>query len=765
MSLFYDPPMKIYKAQYGGSSTEVQSHYYSGRCPVPFMFYKVDAETGCGLPGACFVLQHDGVTIASGKSDANGAVCFPSLYPGTYTLYEAVSPEGYASAERTFEVVVDKSGNIYVDTVPVKMFRVENSKTPAVSGQVTINKSDVCTGKSLVGAVFELASCKSGTSIRCETDRAGSLTFSKIPPGAYTLKEVRPPKGYMPSDKTYTVEVRGDGRVFIDGYPRTTISIENDPVVYSIFFRKLDAKTQQPLGGAVFELLQNGSRVATTVTDSAGRVFFPHVPAGNYTIREQTPPAGYRPNGKTYAVTVCPDGNVTIDGVPAQQFTVCNVRQEELRNHKTDAQTGAPLESAVLELLQNGIDGFPAEDFTVPCTNQVTAGVYVCEINVDKNPLPGAVLELFKNGAAVQSATTGADGIAQWPAVPAGIYTLVETQPPVGFAPNPTEYKVVVADDGTVAIDGRQTNTVTVVDDPAFYPLNIRKTDAQTGEPVTGGFIYLCNSSGSIAAGASADSNGNINFGSFQPGSYTLREQRPPEGYEPTAETPQVEITPDGNITVDGVPVEQFTLANTRSAGLQVRKVNPDSDPLAGAVFELRQNGSAVQTVTSGINGVAAFGSPKTGSYTLVETQPPAGYRSETTVHAVTVEDDGTITIDGAAENTLTVQNLPLLYEVSFKKIDAQTGAMLPDAEYELLSGTSVITSAISDANGVVNFGNFPQGTYTIRESSPPSGYRPVTETYSVVVTADGCVTINGLPAQDFRAETATAETGRATLQ
>lgn len=762
MSLFYDPPMKIYKAQYGGGSTEGQSHYYPGRCPVPFMFYKVDAETGCGLPGACFALQQDGVTIASGKSDASGAVCFPSLYPGTYTLYEAVSPEGYASAGRTFEVVVDKSGNICVDTVPVQMFRVENSKTPVVSGHVTINKSDVRTGKSLVGAVFELTSCKSGTSIRCETDKAGSLTFSKIPPGAYSLREVRPPKGYMPNDKTYAVEVRGDGRVFIDGYPRTTVSIENDPVVYSIFFRKLDAKTHRPLGGAVFELLQNGSRVATTVTDSAGRVFFPNVPAGNYTIREQTPPAGYRPNGKTYAAAVSPDGNVTIDGVPAQQFTVFNVRQEELHIHKADAQTGAPLEDAVLEL-QNGNDGVPAENFTVPHTSQATAGVYVREINVDKYSLPGALLELFKNGASVQPETAGADGIAQWPGVPAGIYTLVETQPSAGVAPNPTEYTVVVADDGTVTIDGRQANTVTTVDDPVFYPLIIHNSDAQTGEPVTGGFIYLCHTSGSIAAGASADSNGNINFGSFQPGSYMLREQRPPEGYEPTAETPQVEITPDGTITVDGVPVEQFTLANTRSTGLQVRKVNPDSDPLAGAVFELRQNGLAVQTVTSGVNGIAAFGRPQTGSYTLVETQPPTGYRSDTTVHAVTVEDDGTITMDGTAENTLTVQNLPLLYEVSFKKIDAQTGAMLPDAEYELLSDTTVITSAISDANGVVNFGSFPQGTYTIRESSPPSGYRPMTETYSVVVTADGSVTINGLPAQEFRSETEVSE--RAALQ
>ena len=83
MSLFYEPSMKIYKAQYGGST---ENQYYPGGCPVPFMFYKVDAETGQGLAGACFELQRDGITIASGRSDASGAVCFPSLYPGRHPL-------------------------------------------------------------------------------------------------------------------------------------------------------------------------------------------------------------------------------------------------------------------------------------------------------------------------------------------------------------------------------------------------------------------------------------------------------------------------------------------------------------------------------------------------------------------------------------------------------------------------------------------------------------------------------------------------------
>lgn len=900
MSLFYDPTMKIYKAQNGGS-TENQGRYYPGGGPVPFMFYKIDAETGCGLSGACFELQRDGITIASGRSDAGGAVCFPSLYPGTYTLHEAASPDGYAPIGRTFEVVVDRCGNICVDSIPVQMFRVENSKTPAISGQFTINKSDLRTGQRLPGAVFELASCKSGTSVRGETDGSGGLTFSKIPPGAYVLKEIRQPKGYMPNDIIYTVEIREDGRAFIDGYPRTTVSIENEPVVHSIFFRKHDAVTNSPLEGAVFELLQNGLVVATAISDSAGRVFFPHVPAGDYTIREQTPPIGYLPNNNIYTVVVCPDGRVTIDGVPAQHFAVCNFRQEELRICKSDAQTGAPLSNAEFELLQNGvtvqvvttgsdgtarfrsiapgsytlietrppagyqpvlreysvvvnedggitvdgvltnslliqneplqinvsfrkidgqtgaplegavfeilsdqsvvaqavsddagnvnfgelpqgtytirevvppdgygpvtdtysvevkadgtvtIDGVPAESFFVSNIRRATAGIYVRKINVDVDPLPGAVFELRQNGTAVQTATTGTDGIAQFPEVPAGTYTFVETQPPAGYAPNSSEYTVIVADDGTVTIDGRQTNTLAVVNDPLFYPFTIRKADAQTGAPVTGGLFYLYNSGGSIAAGAAADSNGNINFGSFRPGSYTVREQRPPEGFEPIMETLQVEIAPDGAITINGVPAERFTLTNTRSESLRVYNVNPDDEPLESAVFELRQNGSVLQTAVTGANGVADFGYPPAGSYSLVETQPSAGRRPDTTVHSVKVDSKGVIIIDGAEGNTLTLQSLPLLYEVLFTKIDADTGAPLPDAEFELLAGTSVITSAISDANGIVNFGGFTKGTYTIRESSPPTGYQSITETYTVAITPDGAVTISGLPAQDFK--------------
>lgn len=898
MGLFYDPSMKIYKAQYGGST---ESQYYPGGCPVPFMFYKVDADTGKGLAGACFELQRDGITIASGRSDATGAVCFPSLYPGNYTLYEVSSPDGYAPVGRTFEVLVDRFGGICVDSTPVQMFRVENSKASAISGQFTINKTDLRTGKRLSGAVFELTSCKNGASVRGETDGSGNLTFSKIPPGAYVLKEVRPPKGYLPNDKTYAVEVREDGRVVIDGYPRTTVSIENEPVVYSIIFKKLEAQTQRPLEGAVFELLQNGTVIATSESDSAGRVFFPHVPVGKYMVREQTPPAGYLPNNQTYTVAVCADGSVTIDNIPAQKFAVYNSRQDTLRIDKTDSQTGAPLAGAVFELRQNGtavqsvttgnngrasfgsiapgsytlvetrqpegyrpntqeysvviyedgrikidgvltdtlqiqndplqsnvsfikidaqtgnpitgavfellknqevvaravsdaagvvdfgeqprgtytirevappegyapitgtytavidaegnvtIDGFPADEFTVPNTRRAVAGVYIRKLNIDVEPLPGAVFELRQNGAAIQSATTGSDGIAQFIDVLAGTYTLVETQPPAGYALNSTEHTVIVADDASVTIDGRQTNTLTAINDPLFYPLTLRKIDAQTGAPVTGGLFYLYNSVGSIAAGASSDVSGNISFGSFRPGSYTVREQRSPEGYEPITDVLQVEIAPDGTITVNGVPAAQFALANTRSTGLQVRKVNPDDKLLEGAVFELRRNNTAVQTETSGANGVAAFGYPQAGSYTLVETQPPEGYRKDAAVHTVTVDADGGISIDGLEDNVLIIQNLPMLYEISFTITDADTAALLPDAEFELFSGTSMITSAISDTGGFVNFGGFPRGEYTIRESAPSSGYQPNTAIYSVIVSSDGSVTINGLPAEELR--------------
>ncbi len=62
---------------------------------------------------------------------------------------------------------------------------------------------------------------------------------------------------------------------------------------------------------------------------------------------------------------------------------------------------------------------------------------------------------------------------------------------------------------------------------------------------------------------------------------------------------------------------------------------------LKGATFELRQNGNAVYTATTGENGRAVFKDVKFGSYKLVETKEPNGYKPNTEEKDITVDENG----------------------------------------------------------------------------------------------------------------------------
>ena len=60
---------------------------------------------------------------------------------------------------------------------------------------------------------------------------------------------------------------------------------------------------------------------------------------------------------------------------------------------------------------------------------------------------------------------------------------------------------------------------------------------------------------------------------------------------------------------------------------------------------------------------------------------------------------------------------------ISVTKKDATSGAVLAGAVFDLMSGSTVIQTQTTGANGVVTFSNIAPGTYTIRERTAPQGY------------------------------------------
>ncbi|EMR06504.1 Collagen adhesin precursor [Bhargavaea cecembensis DSE10] len=103
-----------------------------------------------------------------------------------------------------------------------------------------------------------------------------------------------------------------------------------------------------------------------------------------------------------------------------------------------------------------------------------------------------------------------------------------------------------------------------------------------------------------------------------------------------------------------------FIVTNTAQAAmLTVLKVDESDQPLAGAEFELRDaDGETAGTGTSDKDGKIVFGNLEWGSYTLVETKAPDGYRLSAKLIEVTI-GAGSLNVEKKVVNTRIGWELP----------------------------------------------------------------------------------------------------------
>lgn len=94
--------------------------------------HKVDSK-GKGVSGAKFKLVNDkgGETYPVTTSDAKGNVTFNNLKEGTYTLTEAVAPDGYVASKEAYKVEVTVSG----DKATAKLYKADE-RTEVANNQI-----------------------------------------------------------------------------------------------------------------------------------------------------------------------------------------------------------------------------------------------------------------------------------------------------------------------------------------------------------------------------------------------------------------------------------------------------------------------------------------------------------------------------------------------------------------------------------------------------------------------------------------------------
>ncbi len=454
------------------------------------------------------------------------------------------------------------------------------------------------------------------------------------------------------------------------------------------------------LAGAVFQVLQGATVVATLVTDaSGGTLSSPQLPTGTYTVHEATPPPGYRPApDQTVAVQAFQNTVVAYTGADEDHIVPAG-----LTLAKVDAQSGAPLAGAVLEVrYSSAADGVYDQDLGT-CTT----------------------------GPSGTCAPAGNDGTALLP----GDYQVTEVAAPPGYDLDPA----TSVQDVTLA-PGEQ-GTVTF-SDFLLGSLQVRKSGDDTAyEPVAGATFTVAGPAPSAAPVGTltvgADGSSNV-LGGLVPGTYTLTETSPPPGYAAAAPVPVA--VADGHATTV-VDVADRVVPATVSL-LKVDALT--NAPLAGAVFDVRYS-TAADGVYDQDLGTCSTGSSGTctpagndgaallpGDYQVTEVSPPPGYALDP---ATSTRE---LTLSPGQAGSLTFAD-PRLVAASFHKVAAgninPAEVTLAGAVVQVVDGSGApVATCTTDASGTCTTAAvlLAGSAYCWSETSAPPG---------LVAGAHGCFT------------------------
>ncbi|HEM6305433.1 TPA: discoidin domain-containing protein [Streptococcus suis] len=269
-----------------------------------------------------------------------------------------------------------------------------------------------------------------------------------------------------------------------------------------------------------------------------------------------------------------------------------------------------------------------------------------------------------------------------------GRYALVETQAPTGYTglsapvllelyeenqPHNTQlnkavtrFRVlsqtdkVTVDDSTTATD----NTLKMVVKNVRNTFNLKLLKRDLATPTTGlnarFELYNANEATPIGQGDTERDSNSLTFQNLSAGIYVLKEVTPPSGYIQVNPV-RLEITQAGQLQIlsgDRSLLEigassgntlQLTVKNDRLKTLRISKRIKGLESLASLItgnmtFTLsKDNDTSFRpvTVTQAANEDFVFNNLTYGSYTLVETAPPAGYMVEPITYKVSVSRSG----------------------------------------------------------------------------------------------------------------------------
>ena len=704
-----------------------------------FKLLKKDSESGQLLPGAKFdVIDKDGNVVETIITDGKGEALSKQLPVGTYTLKEVEAPKGYELSSSLVHVDVDANKTVTVDVLNKKI--VEKA-----TGQFEIVKVDAeDKAKVLSDAEFEVY--KDGKKVETlRTDKTGKVISQKLEPGKYTLKETKAPQGY----KLLKEEIE----VVVEANKVVQVQVENAKELGSLQVIKKDAESGKVLSDAEFRLKNENGQVVgeTKTTNKDGVVKFENLVPGKYTLEETKAPEGYK------AVEVTVEVNVVANEVVKQevmnekvtgQFEIIKVDANDKAKVLSDAEFTVYKDGKKVAELKTDESGkvmspkLPLGEYTVKETkapegyklsnkewkvtiqnekevvkveaeNERILGSLQIIKTDDKDQakrLSGAEFTLkdAQGNVVKEGITTDKSGIVKVDGLVPGEYTLEETKAPEGY--ELTKQVIHVTVDGEKIVDVKVTNS------KSLGQFEIVKVDAEDKAKVLSDAEFEVYKDGKKVETLRTDKTGKVISQKLEPGTYTLKETKAPQGYKLLKE--EIEVVVEANKVV------QVQVENAKELGsLQVIKKDAESGKvLEGAEFKLKnETGQVVgETKTTNKDGVVKFENLVPGKYTLEETKAPEGYKAL----EVTVEVN-------VVANTVIKQEVlnekvkeKIKGQVEITKVDAtDTNKKLAGAVFEILKDGTKIDTLTTDKNGKATSKELEPGDYILKEVQAPEGY------------------------------------------
>ncbi|MDE6708613.1 MAG: hypothetical protein K2K06_11325, partial [Oscillospiraceae bacterium] len=324
---------------------------------------------------------------------SNGVIpaTISGLNDGTYTLTEEYAPEGYLINESivTFEI---KDGKASDTTIVIKDEAIN----------VTISKWDIANSKELENATLtiegdnlqkaintiyaldengksvELVIAEDLTSVSYQTT-GKKVTIYGLPAGDYTLTEESAPEGYQIAEEIkFTIDEKG--KVKSDALDADGVIVMNDDVItdkVQVAISKKDAASGNELAGAKLTVTNNeGTSLenvevigggATSAEKKGASITFisgnrettlRDLPAGTYTLTEDTAPLGY---------TIATKATFTVneDGTVSTKRVILTDKVIELTIDKVEIAGDGTQELAGAKLTITNTDGTSLEKVTV----------------------------------------------------------------------------------------------------------------------------------------------------------------------------------------------------------------------------------------------------------------------------------------------------------------------------------------------------------------------------------------------------------------